>query len=108
MGFHKAVEGITFVPVHKQPNKVRCRGQISPHKGKLVYWIEISELGFNKTTGYPYAKADVNIIDINYETGQSFDCPTDASLLEKLEAYGKGDMAHKICVDFRGVALQME
>jgi len=110
MGLHTAVEGAqpTFTPVHNQPNKVRCRGQISPHKGKLVYWVEIKEMGYDKTTGYPYAKADVNIIDINYEKGEVWDHPTEASLLKALEAYGKGDMAHKIVVDFRGVALQME
>ena len=33
---------------------------------------------------------------------------TQASLLEKLEKYGWGDTAHKIKVDFRGVALQIE
>merc|ERR1719502_2122778 len=108
MGLHKAVQSFDFRPIHGVPNKVRCRGQISPHKGKLVYWVEISEMGFNKDTGFPYAKADVNIIDINYEVGQSFECLTEAALLAKLEKYGKGDGAHKIVVDFRGVALQME
>ena len=53
MGLHKAVEGIKFCPVHNQPNKVRCRGQISPHKGKLVYWVEVNDIGFDKVTSYP-------------------------------------------------------
>jgi len=108
MGMHKAVEGITFTPVHNQPNKVRCRGQISPHKGKLVYWVEISELGFDRETGYPYAKADVNIIDINYESGESFDHPSEGELLAALEPYCRGNMKKRVVVDFRGVALQME
>ena len=47
--------GVTFRPVNGQPNKVRCRGQISPHKGKLIYWMEIQEIGFDKSTGYPFA-----------------------------------------------------
>ena len=88
--------------------QVRCRGQISPHKGKLVYWVEILAMGFDEETGFPYAKADVNILDINFEKGETFDHPSDESLLAALEAYGKGDMAKKIVVDFRGVALQME
>ena len=67
LGLHKAIEGLTFRPVNGQPNKVRCRGQISPHKGKLVYWVEVNDIGFDKETGYPYARADVNIIDIDYE-----------------------------------------
>ena len=67
LGLHKAVEGLTFRPVNGQPNKVRCRGQISPHKGKLVYWVEVNDIGFDKETGFPYARADVNIIDIDYE-----------------------------------------
>ncbi|KAL3920228.1 MAG: hypothetical protein SGPRY_005332 [Prymnesium sp.] len=108
MGLHTCVDGITFTPVHNQPNKVRCRGQISPHKGKLVYWVEIKDMGFDSTTGYPYAKADVNILDIDFEKGETFDHPDDASLLAALEEYGKGNMKRKIVVDFRGVALQME
>ena len=107
LGLHKAVEGLTFRPVNGQPNKVRCRGQISPHKGKLVYWVEVNDIGFDKETGYPYARADVNIIDVDYEKGQSFDHPDEASLLAALKEYGLGNTARKIVVDFKGVALQV-
>ena len=108
LGLHKAVEGLTFRPVNGQMNKVRCRGQISPHKGKLVYWVEVNDIGFDKVTGYPYARADVNIIDIDYEKGQTFDHPDEASLLAALKEYGLGNTTRKIVVDFKGVALQME
>jgi len=108
LGLHITVDAVTFRPLNAQPNKVRCRGQISPHKGKLVYWVEITDLGIDKQTGYPFAKADVNIIDINYEAGQKFDHADEGSLLAALDKYGKGDMAHRIVVDFKGVALQIE
>merc|ERR1719191_2524606 len=65
-------------------------------------------MGFDKKTGFPYAIADVNIIDVNYEKGQSFDHPSEDELLKALEAYGKGDLERKIVVDFRGIALQIE
>eukprot|EP00451_Oxyrrhis_marina_P054253 CAMPEP_0204506614 /NCGR_PEP_ID=MMETSP0471-20130131/109330_1 /ASSEMBLY_ACC=CAM_ASM_000602 /TAXON_ID=2969 /ORGANISM="Oxyrrhis marina" /LENGTH=3079 /DNA_ID=CAMNT_0051511623 /DNA_START=34 /DNA_END=9271 /DNA_ORIENTATION=+ len=108
LGMHKAVDSVTFRPVYGVPNKVRCRGQISPHRGKLVYWMEITELGFDPKTGFPYAKADVNIIDVNFELGQSFDYSDEASLLAALDTYCKGDLARRVVVDFRGVALQIE
>ena len=38
--------------------------------------------------GYPYARADVNIIDVNFEKGQTFDHPTEAGLMSALTEYG--------------------
>merc|ERR1740138_534737 len=93
--------GPLFRPVHGMGNKVRCRGQISPHKGKLVYVMEIKEIGFDPETGFPFCKADVDIIDIDFEKGQSFS-------YEDLDSFGRGDMNKKIVVDFKGIALQIE
>merc|ERR1711871_1727238 len=101
LGLHKCTKTLSFRPVPGQPNKVRCRGQISPHKGKLVYVMEIKEIGFDPETGYPFCKADVDIIDINFEKGQSF-------AYEELDTFGRGDMNKKIVVDFKGIALQIE
>ena len=101
LGLHKTVNNLSFRPVNGQPNKVRCRGQIPPHKGKLIYVMEIREMGFNKETGYPYCIADVDIIDVNHELGQKFK-------FSELETYGRGDMSKKIVVDFKGIALQIE
>eukprot|EP00924_Labyrinthula_sp_SR-Ha-C_P013648 augustus_masked-scaffold_5-processed-gene-9.51-mRNA-1 protein AED:0.01 eAED:0.06 QI:0/-1/0/1/-1/1/1/0/1479 len=92
-------EGFEFRPVNGQGNKVRCRGQISPHKGKLVYVMEVREMGIKD--GEPYAVADVDIIDVDYGKGQSFD-------LSELESYGKGDLNKKIVVDFKGIGLRLE
>jgi PfaB family protein len=101
LGLHKCTESLAFRPVPGQPNKVRCRGQISPHKGKLVYVMEIKEIGFDPETGFPFCKADVDIIDIDFEKGQSFS-------YEDLDSFGRGDMNKKIVVDFKGIALQIE
>ena len=101
LGLHKTVNNLCFRPVNGQPNKVRCRGQIPPHKGKLIYVMEIREMGFNEETGYPYCVADVDIIDVNHERGQRWD-------YAELNQYGRGDMTKKIVVDFKGIALQIE
>ena len=53
LGLHKTVQDFAFRPVPGVANKVRCRGQISPHKGKLVYVMEIVAMGYDKETGYP-------------------------------------------------------
>merc|ERR1711871_612380 len=101
LGLHKTVAELQFRPVNGQPNKVRCRGQISPHKGNLIYVMEIRELGFDPKTGYPFCIADVDILDIDFEKGQRF-------AFGELEQYGRGDMTKKIVVDFKGIALQIE
>ena len=108
LGLHKAVEGVTFRPVNGQPNKAQGRGAISPHKGKLIYWMEIQEIGFDKSTGYPFCRANVNIIDIDFEKGQSFDHPNEADLMATLKEYCLGNQARRVVVDFQGVALQLE
>ncbi|KAH9255778.1 hypothetical protein BASA81_006172 [Batrachochytrium salamandrivorans] len=89
-----------FRPIPGNPNKVRCRGQISPHSGKLVYCMEIKSLGID-ADGCPFAIADVDIIDIDPARGQSFS-------IDDLDAYGQGDKNKKIVVDFKGIALRIE
>ena len=101
LGLNIAVENMRFTPVNGVGNKVRCRGQISPHKGKLVYVMEITDIGFDPKTGFPFAFANVDIIDVNFEKGETFD-------MNKLSEYGQGDLSKKIVVDFKGVALQLE
>lgn len=100
-------DSIKFRPVNGQKNKVRCRGQISPHKGKLVYVMEIREIGYDEEN-LPYAIADVDIIDIDEEKGQTFNWQNKTDLLSKLDEYGRGDLNRKIVVDFKGIALKMQ
>jgi hypothetical protein len=64
--------------------------------------MEITEMGYDAKTGYPYARALVNIININYEKGQTFD-------INELDQYGLGDdMNKRIVVDFQNIALRIE
>jgi PfaD family protein len=63
--------------------------------------MEITDIGFDPKTGFPFAFANVDIIDVNFEKGESFD-------MTKLAEYGQGDLSKKIVVDFKGVALQLE
>nr|APQ31262.1 polyunsaturated fatty acid synthase 3 [Schizochytrium sp. ATCC PTA-9695] len=102
LGLHTTVGAFDFRPVSGHANKVRCRGQISPHKGKLVYVMEIKEMGFDAKTGDPFAIADVDIIDVNFEEGQAF------AGVEDLHSYGQGDLRKKIVVDFKGIALSLQ
>jgi putative heme iron utilization protein len=46
--------------------------------------MEIRNIGIEENTGFPFAIADVNIIDVDYEQGQTFD-------MANLDAYGRGD-----------------
>ena len=91
-----------FRPVNGVGNKVRCRGQINPHRGKLVYVMEITDLGFDPDTGFPFAKANVDILDINEEKGHAF------TSVDDIRLFGRGDQDKKIVVDFQNIALQIQ
>ena len=45
LGLHTGGTDVQFRPIYGLGNKVRCRGQIAPHKGKLVYVMEIKDMG---------------------------------------------------------------
>ena len=102
LGLHHTVDELVFRPVPGIGNKVRCRGAIGPQKGKLVYVMEITEMGYDKKTGYPFARALVNILNINFEKGQTFN-------MSDLHQYGLGEDSDKrIVVDFQNIALRIE
>ena len=48
-----------FQPIPDLPQVVRCRGQVTPCHGILIYRMEITEIGLKPQ---PYAKANVDII----------------------------------------------
>ncbi|MBD1896953.1 PfaB family protein [Coleofasciculus sp. FACHB-129] len=48
-----------FQPIPGLPQVVRCRGQVTPISGKLIYRMEITEIGI---TPKPYAKCNVEVI----------------------------------------------
>lgn len=59
LGMHTQVQNARFQPMPGEPQKVRCRGQVLPQQGTLVYRMEVIEIGLQP---YPYAKANVDII----------------------------------------------
>jgi PfaB family protein len=59
LGLHLTTNDARFQPIHGLPQVVRCRGQVGPQIGKLIYRLEIKEIG---THPEPYAIADVDVI----------------------------------------------
>ena len=59
LGLHTITVDARFQPLPDLPQVVRCRGQVTPTFGKLIYRMEITEIGL---TPYPYAKSNVDII----------------------------------------------
>ncbi|MCU0482004.1 MAG: 3-hydroxyacyl-[acyl-carrier-protein] dehydratase FabA, partial [Anaerolineae bacterium] len=59
LGLHLTTDDARFQPVHGLPQVVRCRGQVTPQIGKLIYRMEIKEIGTHPS---PYAIADVDVI----------------------------------------------
>ncbi|MFO6422185.1 beta-ketoacyl synthase N-terminal-like domain-containing protein [Motilimonas sp. KMU-193] len=59
LGLHTLVEQGRFQPMANEPQKVRCRGQVLPQHGTLVYRMQVTEIGL---TPMPYAKANIDIL----------------------------------------------
>ncbi|MCE2597158.1 3-hydroxyacyl-[acyl-carrier-protein] dehydratase FabA [Motilimonas cestriensis] len=59
LGLHTLVEQGRFQPMANEPQKVRCRGQVLPQHGTLVYRMQVTEIGLHPM---PYAKADIDIV----------------------------------------------
>ncbi len=59
LGLHTYTVDARFQPLPNLPQVVRCRGQVTPTTGKLIYRMEVTEIGL---TPHPYAKANVDIL----------------------------------------------
>ncbi len=59
IGMHTRVQDARFQPIWNLPQKVRCRGQVTPADNLLTYRMEIKEIGL---TPHPYAVADIDIL----------------------------------------------
>ena len=59
LGLQTATTSARFQPIPGDGQQVRCRGQVNPQHGTLIYRMEITEIGMHP---YPYAKANVDII----------------------------------------------
>ena len=101
LGLHTAIEGNpTFRPLPGKANKVRCRGQIVPQKGRLIYVMEVKDIGFDAKTGYPYAITDVDVVNVNAELGQTFNLDDFVNQKTPLSSN-----AVKVVVDFKDISL---
>ena len=59
IGLHVKNVDARFQPIIDLPQKVRCRGQVTPQHGELVYRLDVKEIGLDPA---PYAIADIDII----------------------------------------------
>ena len=59
LGMQTTTSDARFQPVYGVPQVVRCRGQVSPQQGTLVYRMEVTDIG---TTPNAFVRADVDII----------------------------------------------
>jgi PfaB family protein len=59
LGLQTCTTDARFQPIPGLPQVVRCRGQVTPISAKLIYRMEITEIGI---TPKPYAKCNVEII----------------------------------------------
>jgi 3-hydroxymyristoyl/3-hydroxydecanoyl-(acyl carrier protein) dehydratase len=59
LGLQTKTDCARFQPLPNEPQKVRCRGQVTPQHGTLQYRMEVTEIGLEP---YPYAKANIDII----------------------------------------------
>jgi len=59
LGLHTYTVDARFQPLIDLPQVVRCRGQVTPTTGKLIYRMEITEIGLEP---HPYAKANIDIL----------------------------------------------
>ena len=59
LGLHTCTKDARFQPIYGLPQVVRCRGQVNPISAKLIYRLEVKEIGLYP---HPYAKCNVDII----------------------------------------------
>ncbi|MBL4577182.1 MAG: PfaB family protein, partial [Flavobacteriales bacterium] len=59
LGMQKVMKDARFQPVLNIPQKVRCRKEIPPNAKKLIYRMDVKEIGL---TPEPYVIADLEII----------------------------------------------
>ncbi|MFN2308784.1 MAG: beta-hydroxydecanoyl-ACP dehydratase, partial [Gammaproteobacteria bacterium] len=59
LGMHSHTHNGRFQPMPGESQKVRCRGQVTPQSGELIYRMEVTELGMQPS---PYIKANIDIL----------------------------------------------
>lgn len=59
LGLQTHTSNARFQPVPRQPQVVRCRGQVTPADSHLIYRLEVTEIGLEP---HPYALGNVDVI----------------------------------------------
>lgn len=59
LGMHKNVKNARFQPMPGESQTVRCRGQVTPQSGDLIYRMTVTAIGMHPQ---PFMKANVEII----------------------------------------------
>jgi 3-hydroxymyristoyl/3-hydroxydecanoyl-(acyl carrier protein) dehydratase len=59
LGLHLRLRTASFQPIPDRPQRVRCRGQVTPRHASLRYRLEIVEIGLEPT---PFARANVDVL----------------------------------------------
>lgn len=90
LGMQNLVKDARFQPIPDLPQKVRCRKEIPASKGKLIYRMEVKEIGLLPS---PYVVTDLEII----YNGKVAVCFENLGLLlrEKSKPYYKNNISWK-------------
>ncbi|HMO58144.1 MAG TPA: hypothetical protein PKC19_12345, partial [Roseiflexaceae bacterium] len=59
LGLQTHTSDARFQPIFGLPQVVRCRGQVSPQYGKLIYRMEVTDIGLEP---HPFVRANVDIL----------------------------------------------
>jgi PfaB family protein len=59
LGLQTRTEDARFQPIFGLPQVVRCRGQVTPQYGKLIYRMEVTDIGLEP---HPFVRAHVDIV----------------------------------------------
>ncbi|MEM6261409.1 MAG: beta-ketoacyl synthase N-terminal-like domain-containing protein [Bacteroidota bacterium] len=59
LGMQRLTKDARFQPIRDLPQKVRCRRQVTPKNTKLIYRMEVKEIGL---VPHPYVIADLEIL----------------------------------------------
>jgi 3-hydroxymyristoyl/3-hydroxydecanoyl-(acyl carrier protein) dehydratase len=59
LGLQTCTKDAVFQPLPQRPQKVRCRGQVTPKDKLLTYRMEVKEIGIAPD---PYVIADIDVL----------------------------------------------
>lgn len=86
----------SFVPTPGATGHVRCRGQVSPHDGTVVYLVDVINSG-RDVEGRYFIEANCDILDID-DKDEPFDP-------RRMQEYYHGNPNKRIVVDLRGISM---